>query len=385
MTLERYDVIVLGLGAMGSATAFELARRGRCVLGVEQFPLVHDLGSSHGHTRVIRKAYYEHPAYVPLAQRAYERWYELEQRQGCHLLTECGCLSVGPADGELVTGVRRAAKEHSLPVQEFIGAELRRRFPAFQFEDDQVGVVETEAGFLYVEACVRAQLDAARQLGAVLHENEAVVSWQVDGQGASVCTPSGRYAADRLVITAGAWAGAALAGLGLPLTVLRKPMLWFGAANDALLRRDIFPIYLFDTPQGFYYGFPVLDSLGHKAARHDAGLEVADPARVDRAVSETDEQECRAFLRRHLPPVNGPLRQGKVCLYTVTPDRHFIIDRHPHHANVALAAGFSGHGFKFAPVVGEILADLVENGSTRWPIDMFRIGRFRQRGQESEV
>lgn len=378
MTSQRYDVIVLGLGAMGSAAAFELARRGRRVLGIEQFALVHDMGSSHGQTRVIRKAYYEHPAYVPLVRRAYERWYELEQRQGCHLLTECGCVSVGRESGELVAGVRRAAREHGLPVQEFAGAALRRRFPAFCFDDDHVGVFETDAGFLYVEACVRAQLDAARQQGAVLRDGEAVLSWQADDQGVTVQTAADRYVADRLVITAGAWAGRVLSDLGLPLTVLRKPMLWFSTADDTQLRRDVFPIYLFDTPHGFYYGFPVLDSLGHKTARHDAGQEAADPEHVDRAVSRSDEDECRAFLHRHLPLVNGPLKHGKVCLYTVTPDRHFIIDRHPHHANVALACGFSGHGFKFAPVVGEILADLVENGSTRWPIDMFRIARFQR-------
>src|SRR5579871_1638895 len=164
-----YDVIVLGLGGMGSATAFELARRGRRVLGLEQFQPGHDRGSSHGHTRVIRKAYYEHPDYVPLLHRTYARWYDLEQRRGQHLLTECGCLSIGPPDGELVAGVRRAAREHRLPVEDLSAADLRRRFPALRFGDDQEAVLEPQAGFLYVEECVRAYAEEARRLGAELH------------------------------------------------------------------------------------------------------------------------------------------------------------------------------------------------------------------------
>jgi len=375
MTVTRYDAIVLGVGGMGSAALFELARRGRRVLGLEQFAPGRDRGSSHGQTRVIRKAYYEHPDYVPLLRRAYERWYDLEQRSGRRLLVECGCLSIGRPDGELVPGVRRAAAAHGLPVEVLTVADLRRRVPAFRPGDDLVAVLERDAGFLYVEECVRAHADEARRLGAQLCTDEPVVSWEAAAGGVVVRTAQGNYAADRLVVTAGAWAGRVLAGLGLPLTVLRKVVLWFGTSHPAALRRDVFPIYMAETPAGFYYGFPVIDGQGHKAARHDGGAAV-DPETVDRQASAADAADCRAFLRAHLPAVDGDWQSGQVCLYTVTPDRHFIIDRHPEHPQVIVAAGFSGHGFKFASVVGEVLADLAECGRSDLPIGRFRIERF---------
>jgi sarcosine oxidase len=375
MTSPRYDVIVLGVGTMGSAALFELARRGRRVLGLEQFVPGHDRGSSTGQTRVIRKAYYEHPDYVPLLRRAFERWYDLEQRCGRRLFVECGCLSIGPADGELVPGVRRAADEHGLPVDVLTATELRRRCPAFRFGDDMIAVLERNAGFLYVEECVSAHADEAQRLGADLHTAEPALSWEAKGDGTVVVrTAKGVYAADRLVVTAGAWAGRLLSDLGLPLTVLRKVLLWFSAPDPASLRRDVFPIYMAETPAGFYYGFPVIDDLGHKVGRHDGGT-AADPTTLDRNVTDADAADCAAFLRAHLPAASGPRREGKVCMYTVTPDRHFLMDCHPRLPQVIVAAGFSGHGFKFAPVVGEVLADLAENGRTDLPVGMFRIGR----------
>jgi sarcosine oxidase len=373
---STYDVIVLGIGAMGSAAAFELARRGRRVLGLEQYSFAHDKGSSHGQTRIIRTAYFEHPDYVPLAKRAYERWYELEQLRGTHLFTECGCLNIGKPDGELVAGVRKAAELHRLPIEVLTAAERRRRFPVFQFADDYIAVLEREAGFLYVEDCVRAHVEAARSAGADLHDNEPVISWEATSSGVTVQTEKHRYHARKLVISAGAWANRTLAELGLPLEVRRQVLLWFGTPDASKLRRDIFPVYMADTPAGFYYGFPAIDPNGHKLARHDIGQTVHDPAKVDRNVTTDDEADCRQFLAEHLPVVNGPRRAGKVCLYTLTPDRHFIIDVHPHHAHVAIAAGFSGHGFKFASAVGEILADLAEKGRTELPIGLFGIGRF---------
>jgi sarcosine oxidase len=376
MFVGRYDVIVLGVGGMGSAALFELARRGRRVLGLEQFDLVHDRGSSHGHTRVIRKAYYEHPNYVPLARRAYERWYELEQRRGVHLFTECGCLSIGPADGELVPGGRRSAAEHGLPIENFTAAELRRRFPAFRFDDSNVAVLERDAGFLYVEECVRAHVEEARKLGAEIHAQEPAESWHANAGGVEVRTRQGRYTADRLILTAGPWAARLLAQVGSPLRVMRQVLLWFGTSDDALFRRDRFPIYISETPAGHFYGFPAIDPRGAKAARHYGAPELDSPDGIDRTVTDADEAPVRAFLREHLPAVNGPRRDGAVCIYTLSPDRHFIIDLHPEHPNVALATGFSGHGFKFASVVGEILGDLAEHGRTPLPIEMFRLGRF---------
>ena len=376
MSDPTYDVIVLGVGGMGSAAAFELARRGRRVLGLEQFALGHDRGSSHGHTRIIRKAYYEHPDYVPLVLRAYDRWRDLEERCGKTLLTECGCLSVGPPAGELIAGVRQSAARHGLPVEALDAAGLRRRFPAFQFDEKYVALLERSAGFLYIDDCVRAYADQARHLGATLHDNEPVLSWKAEGAGVVVETMTRRYRAGRLVVTAGPWAGRMLADVGAPLTVMRQVVFWFDAP-DAVFRRDVFPAFIAETPEGAYYGLPALNADGLKAARHYGAPEVRDPSEVARAVAPEDEAPVRQFLRAHLPAAAGPRRRASVCIYTLTPDRHFLIDVHPIHPQVVFAAGFSGHGFKFASAVGEVLADLADAGRTPLPIGRFGLARFR--------
>jgi sarcosine oxidase len=376
MSDGTFDVIVAGVAGMGSAAACELARRGRRVLALEQFAVGHNQGSSHGHTRIIRQAYYEHPDYVPLVRRAFERWYDLEQRQGIHLLTSCGCLSIGRADSELIVGVRRSAREHSLPIEDLSSADLRRRFPQFRFGEEFVAVLENTAGFLYVEECVRAHVREARRHGADCRENEPLRSWQATGSGVEVRTDRGRYAAAKLVLTAGPWARQLLAARGVPLTVMRQVPMWFGTNSYAAFRRDVFPLYIADTPEGYFYGFPALDGNGAKVAQHYGAPELTDPAAINREASPRDEEPLRKFLRAHLPDVVGPCNKSAVCVYTLTPDRHFVIDLHPDHRNVAVAAGFSGHGFKFASVVGEILADLADAGRTDLPIFLFRADRF---------
>jgi sarcosine oxidase len=376
MLEPAYDVIVLGVGGMGSAALFELARRGRRVLGIDQFTPPHNLGSSHGETRVIRKAYFEHPAYVPLAQRAYERWYDLEQRSGKHLLTECGCLAIGPPSGELIAGVRAAASEHGLTIENFETADLRKRFPTFRVPEGAVGVLEPGAGYLMVEACVQAHIDAAHRLGAELRIEERAISWRADGTSVEVETTAGRYRAARLILTAGPWAGQLLARWGAKLRVMRQVLLWFATTDDSAFRRDVFPVYFAETPAGFFYGLPVIDHLGHKVAQHYGAPELLTPEEIQRTVQSADEVPLREFLRAYLPQADGPLRHGQTCIYTLTPDRHFLIDLHPDHANVAVAAGFSGHGFKFASAVGEALADLADTGHTALPIEMFRFARL---------
>ncbi|MCZ2342236.1 MAG: N-methyl-L-tryptophan oxidase [Bacteroidales bacterium] len=378
--MASFDVIVLGLGAMGSATAYQLARRGKRVLGLEQYALGHDQGSSHGHTRVIRQAYYEHPDYVPLLRRAYDLWYDLEQHTGHHLLTECGCLNIGVPNGELIAGVRASVRAHNLPAELLLASEIRRRFPPFRVDDDMVGIIENRAGFLYVEECVRTFCEAAAALGAELHPEEGVTHWEPEGHGVRVTTTRGTYHADRLVITAGPWATRWLNEMGVPLTVMRQTLQWFRPQEATPFRRDQFPVYLAEVPGGPVYGIPMIDPRGHKAARHYGAPELTDPDQVDRNPHEDDVEPIRAFFRRHLPGANGECTAQQVCLYTMTPDRHFVLDRHPHHPQVAVAAGFSGHGFKFAPVVGEILADLAEFGETTQPIAMFRANRFHAEG-----
>ena len=376
MPHDTFDVIVVGAGGMGSATAFELARRGRSVLALEQFPFVHDRGSSHGHTRIIRRAYYEHPHYVPLVQRAFERWYDLEQRSGRHLLTECPCLNIGPADGEVVLGVLTSAKQHGLSIESLSATELASRFPQFQFDDRFVGVLERDAGFLFVEDCVRAQLEQAQLLGATLKADEPVTEWRSNGQTVTVTTTKGTYEAASLVLTAGPWSGKLLAEHGVYLRVMRQVMLWFGVEGSADFRRDRFPIFLADLSEGPVYGLPAIDSRGIKVARHYGAPELSSPEEIDRKILPSDEVPVRTFLKRHIPIANGQLRYAQTCIYTLSPDRHFVIDRHPTYSNVAFATGFSGHGFKFASVVGEILADLALSEPASMSIQLFRSARF---------
>ncbi|WP_439630366.1 N-methyl-L-tryptophan oxidase [Gemmata sp.] len=375
--MANYDVIVLGVGGMGSAACFELARRGRRVLGLEQYPLVHARGSSHGHTRIIRTAYAEHPDYVPLVRRAFERWYELEQLTGRHLLTECPCLNVGPPGSGHVAGVRASVRTHGLEAEELTAAEVERRFPAFRFPADYSGVLERAAGFLYVEDCVRAHIDSAVSLGADVRAEEPVRAWEAAGNGVRVTTDRGTYSAAKLVVTAGAWATRLLADLGVGLRVMRQTLLWFDAGTRrAEFARDRFPLFVCDSPGAAFYGFPAIDPHGLKIARHYGQPELPDPDGVDWDVTADDAAAIRPLMDAHIPGL-GALTKGQVCMYTVTPDHHFVIDTHPAHPQVSVACGFSGHGFKFASAVGEVLADLADTGTTRHGIGLFRATRFR--------
>jgi sarcosine oxidase len=368
------DVIVLGLGGMGSAAASTLARRGASVLGLEQFGFAHRRGSSHGGTRIIRTAYYEHPAYVPLVKRAFTLWAELEARTGTLLLTPCPCLTVGEPDGELIAGVRRAVAEHSLLAESLTAAEVEARFPQFRIPPHFTAVLEQSAGILAVEECVRAMQTDARVAGADLRCEEPVIEWRAVGDGVEVTTTKGTYTAGRLVITAGAWATRMLADIGVPLTVMRQVMWWFG--TDSAFARDRFPVFLLDTPAGAFYGMPSAGDEGMKCARHYGAPELASPDAVSWTVDPGEVADVRAFLARHLPAADGPPVSAEACMYTLTPDRHFVIDRHPRFPQVAVACGFSGHGFKFAPTVGEVLADLTTTGRTDHHIELFRTGRF---------
>jgi sarcosine oxidase len=377
------DVIVIGVGGMGSAACFELARRGAHVIGLEQFPLAHSRGSSHGRTRIIRTAYYEHPDYVPLLRRAWERWYELEQLTGKHLLTECPCLMVGPESGEVVTGVRAAARAHSLAVESLSAAEVNRRYP-FRFPDDYAGVLEHAAGFLAVEECVRAYCERAMHYGGDLRPEETVRSWSARSDRVEVVTDRDTYHAARLIVTAGAWATQLLADLGVPMTVMRQVQTWF-RTDPAAVRRDRFPIFLADVPGGPFYGLPAIDADGVKIARHYGAPELPDPGGVDWQTSPADFEPVDAFLRAYTTFDRWKPARAEVCMYTLTPDRHFVIDTHSAFSQVSVACGFSGHGFKFAPVVGEILADLALTGCTAHPIGRFAAARFNRRSAAAGI
>lgn len=370
-----FDAIVIGLGGMGAAALAALARRGRRVLGLEQFRIGHDRGSSHGHTRVIRTAYFEHPAYVPLCRRAFDAWRELERRRQVRLLVDCPCLTIGTDCGELVQGVRRAAYEHQLPIESLSSDELRRRYPMFRFHEDYSALLEREAGYLFVDDCVRTLADDARVSGAEIHEREPLIEWRADGAGVVVRTAVAEHRAHRLIVTAGPWLGEVLRMPGCPLTVMRQVVMWIDPQDRAAFESPRFPVFLADTPEGCFYGIPVAGDRGPKLARHYGAPELASPDAIDRSIVPADETPLRSFVRNHIPEADGPIQQSSVCAYTLTPDRHFIVDRHPRYPAVVLAGGFSGHGFKFAPVIGEMLANLAEDEPAGIP-ELFRVSRF---------
>ena len=375
-----YECIVLGIGGFGSAAVYHLARRGVRVLGIEQFAAAHHRGSSHGETRIIRRAYFEHPDYVPLVDLAYGLWRELEQTTSRTLYTQTGLVLAGPPQGAAVSGTLRAARDHRLDIHDVPLAEARRRFPAFRMADDHAVVYEQDAGFLNVEACVQAHIAAALAAGAKIHFDEVARDWSVCEGRVTVTTDRATHQAARLVIAAGAWASRLLADLALPLVVRRKVQFWHSVAPGHVAAHAAAPVFYFELPHGAFYGFPSIDGETVKVAEHSGGLIVDDPSHVDRSCREADAAPLRQFLQAALPNVEHVPRRHSVCMYTMSPDGHFIVDRHPAHQNVVIAAGFSGHGFKFTPVIGQALADLALEGRTELPIDFLTLRRFPNSG-----
>jgi sarcosine oxidase len=375
-----YDVIVVGLGAMGSATAATLAALGQRVLGLDGLRPPHNRGSSHGKTRAIRQAYFEDPAYVPLLRRAYDLWHKLERDTGQHLLETTGLLMLGNRESQVVAGSLRSAQEHRLPHEVLEAVELRRRYPAFAVTAGTLGLFEEIAGVLRPEDCIAAYLGEALRQGAELRLEEPVTAWESNGEGVKVTTAMGTYTAGRLVLTPGPWAPDLLR-YRVPLAVMRKVIVWFAPEGEAeAFQPNRFPIWIWETEDGTIpYGFPGLpawDKNGVKAGLHSGGSPCT-AATVDRDVHEADIQALRHSLEGRIPALaTAPVRRSCVCLYTHTPDDHFLLGPHPEQDNVLLAAGFSGHGFKFAGVVGEVLADWVVEGKTAHPVEIFDPGRF---------
>ncbi len=371
----HYDVIVLGVGGFGSAACYHLAKRGVRVLGLEQFPLVHDRGSSHGDTRIIRLAYFEHPDYVPLLRRAYQLWEELEQSTGKTLFRKTRLLISGPSDGEAIPGALRAAQEHRLSVEHLTADAAQQRFPDFRLPEGHEAVLEPDAGLLHVEDCVRTHIEEARRAGADIRGDTAVLNWSRTGSHLTVETPQGPLTAARIVITAGAWTNQLLAKIGLPLTVVRKFVGWYAVEPGAYHVDRGYPTFYVEHGDGAFYGFPSLDGRTLKFAEHTGRDVVIDPAHVDRSVRPEDLARLEAFRTAVLPRTLPQLDRSSVCLYTLTPDHHFVVDRHPQDERVIVAAGFSGHGFKFTSVIGETLADLACHGRTAAPIEFLRWNR----------
>ena len=374
----NYDVIVLGVGGMGSATAFQLARRGAKVLGIEQFSIPHELGSSHGVTRIIRLAYAEHPSYVPLLRRAYELWRELETEAQEQLLWITGGFDIGAPDGEMIEGSLRSCHEHNLPHELLEAREIMRRHPGYQLPASLVGVYQAQGGYVLPERAILAQTALAQASGAEIRTGERVLGWSAASGSVTVQTATATYTASRLVITAGPWAAQCVPQLQ-PLAVPeRQVLIWTEPLRPELFTPQAFPIFNMDAPEGRFYGFPAHGVPGFKLGKYHHRYEVVNPDAMDRDVHPEDEAILREGVRRYFPAADGPTLAMKTCLFTNSPDEHFVLDLHPDFPQVSIAAGFSGHGYKFATVIGEIMADFaLAGGCAKFDLALFRLSRFR--------
>ncbi|MEA3154755.1 MAG: sarcosine oxidase [Betaproteobacteria bacterium] len=371
-----YDVIVVGVGGMGSATVYHLARRGLKVLGLEQFDIPNELGSSHGVSRIIRLAYAEHPNYVPLLRRAYELWRELENRVDERLLIITGGIDAGEENSATVKGSLSSCAIHDLSHECLDATALTRRFPGYRLASGMVGVYQPDAGFLLPERCIVAHVAAAQQLGAEVHARERVISWSAEQNGIVVTTDHGTYRARKMVVTAGPWARTIIPELKDLAVPERQVMIWTQPLRPEYFQVGAFPVFNMEAHEGRFYGFPVYGVPGFKLGKyHHRSERVDDLERMNRECDVEDEEVLRAGISRYFPDANGPTIVMKTCLFTNSPDEHFILDLLADCPQVAVAAGFSGHGFKFCSVIGEIMAELILDGSARLDIAMFQLGR----------
>jgi sarcosine oxidase len=363
-----WDVIVVGLGGLGTVLTHDLAARGMKVMGLDRFSPGHDRGSSHGATRVIRQAYFEDPGYVPLLLRSYERWAELEAGRSDPLYFPVGVLEIGPPDGVVVPGVLRAAEEHGLRVEALDGDQLEKRFPGFRAPSPLVGVFEADGGYLRVEECIRAWAHRSLFAGATLNVGPSVLGWREKRGKFEVETDQGVHRCKQLALCPGAWAPELLPPeLGKKLVVKRKPLLWYGA-GDLLHQDQGAPAWLYELPEGVFYGFPVRETGQIKLAQHSDGKKVKNPLDLDRELHSFDRAPVEQFITDYLPDVDATdLRQHAVCMYTMSPDEHFVLGAAPGHPGLWIGAGMSGHGFKLMPALGEVLAQAITGDVERIP------------------
>jgi sarcosine oxidase len=377
--MKTYDCIVLGFGGVGSAAMRFAALKGWSVLGIDRFGPAHDKGSSHGHTRVFRKAYFEHPNYVPLLQESAELWDELNKRHRTkpsikQLMNPTGALTVGLTGSETVEGVLRSCQQHQLQHECFTAAEIKRRLPIFNLTDDHVGVFEPDAGYLLVEQCVTAMISQALKHGATIQSDTIVQDWAVDESGlVTVTTDRGVFQAERLIVTAGAWSKDLLPFLHKGLTVLRKQQHWYQLDRVDQKQVNDFPVFLFEEPDGqLFYGVPEIDYLGMKVCRHSGGQPIADPTKLDRSLDNEEFSAVESFMDQRMHFGRKRLVHHSTCMYTMSNDGHFIVDQVPDHDNVVFAAGLSGHGFKMAPTIGKHLVDVLA-GERKSEFDFLRL------------
>lgn len=381
-----YDAIVIGIGSMGSSAAYHLAKNGAKVLGLEQFLITHDQGSHAGQSRVIRKSYFEHPDYVPFLERSYELWHELERMTGAEVYVRTGLLYSGRPLHPLMRGSRLSADSYGIPFQLLDRSTVKERYPFFNLPNDHEVWLEPEAGFITPERAILLYTDLAMKHGAEIRSGERVMHWERSRDGIIVTTDKGSYRAKKLVITAGPWAGKLIPGLSAQLVPSRQIVAWVMPKDPDRFTLGNFPCWTYadeDKP-GVYYGFPILPvgrfggPIGLKMAYHHHAS-TTDADAVDRIIHEADENEVRQILTKVFPRMEARILTIKTCLYTNTPDEHFVIDFAPgQDEDVVIAAGFSGHGFKFASAVGEVMSDLALKGKTDTPITLFHANRFQK-------
>lgn len=375
--MRSLDVVVVGLGAMGAATLCALAQRGQRVIGIEQYEPGHSLGSSYGESRIIRMAYYEDPSYVPLLRLAYEGWRRLERRTGEKVLTITGIVEAGIAGSMLVEGSLRSAREYGLPHEVLLPKEANQRFPAFSMPADWNCIYQPDAGILQPEKAIALMVKLARESGANVASGTKVQYVRTVGDRVEVRLDSGdTLEADSAVIAAGAWIQELVPELGSKMRLTRQPLMWFEPRDRQLVRPESMPVFFFHAPEDLVYGFPDFLGTGVKAGSHQAGGELTTADEVRASVSVEEKTRLERIIGRYIPAAAGPIRQTHVCIYTRTPDEHFVLGLHPSAPQIVLASPCSGHGFKFAGIFGEILADLATTGATDKPIDLFRPGRL---------
>jgi sarcosine oxidase len=376
MSEKRFDTIVVGIGAMGSAACYHLARRGQRVLGLERFDIPHNMGSSHGVNRIIRLAYYEHPSYVPLLRRAYALWRELEHGFGEQLLYITGSIDASEGDSWLFEQSRHSCDLHDLPYEILDSAHLRERYPAYRLPDGHLALLQPEGGFVASERAIVAHVDGALEFGAEIHGREAVIGWRLTSDGVEVETTRGTYQASKLVLSAGAWMGDLAPELASLLVRERQVLAWFQPTTPALFKPSLFPVFNLAHGDDRFYGFPIFGNPGFKFGRYHHRHEIVDPETMQREPDEQDEAILRNAAERYFPEGVGPALALRTCIFTNSPDEHFIVDVSPSDDRVVIASPCSGHGFKFASVIGEIVADLAIAGETSHDIGLFRLNRF---------
>ena len=363
---------------MGTSAAWALGKRGLRALVLEQFHHVHDQGSHGGETRVIRHAYAESPEYVPLVRHADRLWQELELHTGQQVLVRCGGLELAAPGFTHARAARASADEHGLSYEWLSPKEAMRRWPAFHIPEDWDALYSPDTGFLLIEPALRGLANAARALGVVFIAAAPALAWGTDSASVWVQTATERFEAEALIITAGVWSSRILNELKLPIRVLRKTLWWQKVEDPESFTPDRFPVFIADSPAGEIYGFPIYEGPGLKIANH-AGGEPVDLDHVDRFTRPGENHDCLELAARVIPGVTPQVVKSAVCLYAMTPDADFIVDRHPASSRVTIGAGFSGHGFKFAPAIGEILASLITEPAAE-SIPRFQLTRFTRTG-----